>query len=405
MLKKGDRYDTRGVSSQKEDVHKAIRHLDKGLYPHAFCKILPDILAGSEEHVTIMHADGAGTKSSLAYVWWKLTGDVSVWKNIAQDAVVMNVDDLICVGAFGPMVFSSSIGRNKKYIPGEVISALIEGTQEVLDELTALGIPCYLSGGETADVGDLVRTVIVDSTVVCRMKKQDVLDTQQIRPGMVIVGLCSYGKTTYEKEYNGGMGSNGLTAARHDLFHSDLKKKFPESFDATIDPWAYTGSFSPEELLEVKYRDMHGSEKMENIPLAKLVLSPTRTYAPVLKDFVKERREKIGAIIHCSGGGQTKVLHFLKKPMRIIKDNLFNPGPVFNRLADIYGRDNPELFRNFNMGHRMEVYLEENAAGELIRHCGNFNLDAQIIGRVEHSANPELHIHAFGQSFAFNPSV
>lgn len=402
-LNQKDKYEKRGVSSGKEDVHAAIRFLDKGLFPDAFCKILPDFLGGKAEYVTVMHADGAGTKSALAYAWWKKTGDRSVWKGIAQDAVVMNTDDLLCVGATGPMIFSSSIGRNKNLIPADVISDLINGTHEVLSELTSYGLEAYLSGGETADVGDLVRTVIVDSTVVCRMKKEDVIDAAGIREGMAVVGLCSYGKATYEKEYNGGMGSNGLTAARHDLFHPQTARNFPETFDPALDPAVvYCGKYALDHEVEVNYIDGSGKEVTEKIPLAKLVLSPTRTYAPILLPFIQSYRKQIGGIIHCSGGGQTKVLHFLKKNIRIVKENLFPPGPLFSILEKEYPGDASEVYRNFNMGHRMEVYVMPDLAEFLIGLSKKFNVDAKIIGHVEKSDKPQLIISDRGRTFTFD---
>lgn len=399
-LKQKDKYEKRGVSSRKEDVHAAIRSFDKGLFPDAFCKILPDFLGGKDEYVTVMHADGAGTKSALAYAWWKKTGDRSVWKGIAQDAVVMNTDDLLCVGATGPMIFSSSIGRNKKLIPAEVISDLINGTNEVLSELTSYGLEAYLSGGETADVGDLVRTVIVDSTVVSRMKKENVIDTTGICEGMVVVGLCSYGKASYEKEYNGGMGSNGLTAARHDLFNREMAHEYPETYDPSLEmSVVYCGKYPLDYEITVDYKDLYGKEITEKIPLARLVLSPTRTYVPVLLPFISSYRKQIGGIIHCTGGGQTKILHFLKKNLRIIKDELFPPGPLFSILEKEYPTDSPEVYRNFNMGHRMEVYLMPDMAEVLIEISKKFNVDAKIIGRVEKSDDPQLIISDRGRTF------
>ncbi|MCX8080936.1 MAG: AIR synthase-related protein [Bacteroidia bacterium] len=400
-----DKYEQRGVSSTKQEVHAAIKNLDKGLFPNAFCKILPDYLGNDEKYVTVMHADGAGTKSALAYAWWKKTGDLSVWKGIAQDAIVMNTDDLLCVGATGPLVFSSSIGRNKRNIPGEVVSALIQGTEEALDELRPYGLEAFLSGGETADVGDLVRTVIVDSTVVCRMPRAEVIDASGIREGMVVVGLCSYGKAAYEKEYNGGMGSNGLTAARHDLFNKKVAEEFPETFDPALDPdVVYCGRHDLDEPVEVAYTDESGKKIIDKVALAKLVLSPTRTYAPVLIPFIKKHRKKIGAIIHCTGGGQTKVLHFLQSNLRVVKDNLFEPGPLFGLLEKLYPENSPEPYRNFNMGHRMEAYLPPDLADELISCSEKLNVEARVVGRVEKSVSPQLVIENRGRVFTFGKS-
>ncbi len=366
------RYNQRGVSASKEDVHNAIKHLDKGLFPKAFCKIVPDFLTGSEEHCMVMHADGAGTKSSLAYMYWKETGDLGVWKGIAQDAIVMNLDDLLCVGAVDNIMVSSTIGRNKNLIPGEVISAIINGTEELLSELRELGISIYSAGGETADVGDLVRTIIVDSTVTCRMKRDEVIDNSRIQAGDVIVGLSSYGKASYEKEYNGGMGSNGLTSARHDVFSKELAKKYPESYDPQVpDDLVYSGKMG---LLD----------KVEGSPLnaGKLVLSPTRTYAPVIRELLSEKRKDIHGMVHCSGGAQTKVLHFISD-LHIIKDNLFPIPPLFRMIQAQSNTAWQEMYKVFNMGHRMEIYLPKEHAQDVISLAGKYGIEAQIVGRVE----------------------
>lgn len=366
----------RGVSASKEDVHNAIKNIDKGLYPQAFCKIIPDILGGDPEYCNIMHADGAGTKTSLAYMYWKETGDVSVWKGIAQDSLIMNIDDLICVGAVDNILVSSTIGRNKMLIPGEVISAVINGNDELMQELREMGIGVYGTGGETADVGDLARTIIVDSTVTCRMKRSDVINNANIAAGDVIVGLASYGQATYEKEYNGGMGSNGLTSARHDVFAKYLAEKYPESYDHAV----------PEEL--VYSGGLKLTDAVEGSPLdaGKLVLSPTRTYAPVVKKMLDAMRHEIHGMVHCSGGAQTKVLHFIKN-LHVIKDNLFPIPPLFRTIHEQSGTDWQEMYKVFNMGHRLEVYLPAEKAQEVIEIAKSFNIDAQIIGRVE--ARPE----------------
>ncbi|MCC6371988.1 MAG: phosphoribosylformylglycinamidine cyclo-ligase [Bacteroidia bacterium] len=379
-----NKYQLRGVSAGKEDVHAAIANLDKGLYPKAFCKIVPDLLSGSQEHCLVMHADGAGTKSSLAYMYWKETGDVSVWRGIAQDAVIMNVDDLICVGATENILLSSTIGRNKNLIPGEVISAIINGTEEVLANLRENGISIYSTGGETADVGDLVRTIIVDSTVMCRMKRSEVISNDNIKAGNVIVGLCSYGKATYESEYNGGMGSNGLTSARHDVFNKTLAKKFPQSYDAALpDEVVYTGSLNLTDKVAISYKTTNGETVNENIDAAKLVLSPTRTYAPVIKQILAEMGSHIDGIVHCSGGAQTKVLHFLNDGLLVIKDNLFETPPLFKTIHEQSNTDYKEMYKVFNMGHRMELYVDEQYANAIIEISKRFNVDAQIVGRVE----------------------
>lgn len=370
-----DRYAQRGVSSGKEEVHQAIKNTDRGLYPKAFCKIIPDILGGDPDFCNIMHADGAGTKSSLAYVYWKETGDGSVWKGIAQDAIIMNLDDLLCVGATDNILLSSTIGRNKNLIPGAVIAAIINGTEEILEELRGHGIGIYSTGGETADIGDLVRTIIVDSTVACRMKRSAVISNDRIRPGDVIVGLASYGQAAYEKEYNGGMGSNGLTAARHDVFDRSVGDKYPESYDPGI---PYGLVFSGKKKLTDEI-DIPGFGK---ITAGKLVLSPTRTYAPVIKKILEECRSHIHGIIHCSGGAQTKVLHFIEN-LRVIKDNLFPLPPLFELIREQSGADWKEMYRVFNMGHRMELYVPQNMAEDIIRISQQFNIPAQVIGRVE----------------------
>jgi phosphoribosylformylglycinamidine cyclo-ligase len=367
-----DRYNQRGVSASKEDVHQAIKNLDKGLFPKAFCKIVPDTLAGDPDYCTIMHADGAGTKSSLAYIYWKETGDISVWKGIAQDAIIMNIDDLLCVGATGPILLSSTIGRNKNLISGEVISTIINGTEEVLNMLRLHGMEIYSTGGETADVGDLVRTIIVDSTVTARMKRSEVIDNQNIQAGDVIVGLASYGKATYESEYNGGMGSNGLTSARHDVFDHEYAAKYPESYDKAV----------PENLVySGKYKV---TDEVPGTPLnmGKLVLSPTRTYAPVMIEILKNLRSSIHGIVHCSGGAQTKVLHFIDS-LHVIKDNLFEIPPLFTFIHEASGTEWKEMYKVFNMGHRLEIYLHQQFAEEVITISKAFGIDAQIIGRVE----------------------
>ena len=367
------RYMMRGVSAMKEDVHNAIKNIDKGLYPQAFCKIIPDILGGDPEYCNIMHADGAGTKSSLAYIYWKETGDLSVWKGIAQDALIMNTDDLLCVGAVDNILVSSTIGRNKMLIPGEVISAIINGTDELLASLREMGIGIYATGGETADVGDLVRTIIVDSTVTCRMKRKDVIDNANIRPGDVIVGLSSCGQATYETEYNGGMGSNGLTSARHDVFAKYLAEKYPESFDSAVpDELVYSGGYRL-------------TDSVEGAPVCagKLVLSPTRTYAPVIRRLLDQMRPEIHGMVHCTGGAQTKVLHFVGENCRVIKDNMFPVPPLFRAIAEQSGTDWAEMYKVFNMGHRMEIYVRPEVADEVIAISKSFNIDARIVGRIE----------------------
>lgn len=381
------RYNLRGVSATKDEVHNAIKNIDKGLFPNAFCKIVPDFLSGSDEHCIVMHADGAGTKSSLAYAYWKETGDISVWKGIAQDAVVMNTDDLLCVGATDNILLSSTIGRNKNLIPGEVISAIINGTEEVLQMLRDNGMGIYSTGGETADVGDLVKTIIVDSTVVCRMKRSEVIDNKNIQAGDVIVGLASYGQASYENEYNGGMGSNGLTSARHDVFSKYLAEKYPETFDNAVpNNLVYSG--------KVKLTD-----EVPGTPLnaGKLVLSPTRTYAPIIKEVLNQFRAHIHGMVHCSGGGQTKVLHFIEN-VHVIKDNLFELPPLFKLIHEQSGTDWKEMYQVFNMGHRMELYVPENIANDIIAISKKFNVEAKVIGRVEQSNVKKLTIRSqFGE--------
>lgn len=380
-----NKYQLRGVSAGKEDVHAAIANLDKGLFPKAFCKIVPDLLSNSPEHCLVMHADGAGTKSSLAYMYWKETGNLDVWKGIAQDAVIMNVDDLICVGATENILLSSTIGRNKHLIPGEVISAIINGTEEVLSSLRENGISIHSTGGETADVGDLVRTIIVDSTVVCRMRRNSVISNHRIAAGHVIVGLCSYGQATYENAYNGGMGSNGLTSARHDVFNKTLAQKFPESYDAALpQEVVYTGGLNLRDKVEVRYTAPSGNLVTENVDAAQLVLSPTRTYAPVIKKILEAVDiAKLYGIVHCSGGAQTKVLHFLNDNLHVIKDNLFEIPPLFRMIQAQSHTDPKEMYKVFNMGHRMELYVDEEVAHTIIATSRSFNIDAKIIGRVE----------------------
>jgi phosphoribosylformylglycinamidine cyclo-ligase len=375
------RYTRRGVSAQKEDVHAAIRTLDKGLFPKAFCKIVPDYLSGNDEHCLVMHADGAGTKSSLAYVYWKETGDLSVWKGIAQDALIMNLDDLMCVGVTDNILLSSTIGRNKGLIPGEVVSAIINGTQELADELTELGVRVTVTGGETADVGDLVRTVIVDSTVVARMRRDEVIDNARIAAGDVIVGFASFGQSTYEGEYNGGMGSNGLTSARHDVFYKSLAEKYPESYDPAVpSDLVYTGSYALTDLVE-------------DAPLnaGRLVLSPTRTYLPVASAILSEMRSKVHGMVHCSGGGQTKVLHFTDD-VHVVKDNLFATPPLFRMIQEESKTPWQEMYRVFNMGHRLEIYTDADSAARMIEIARSFQIDAQIVGRVEAAESKKLTI-------------
>ncbi len=363
----------RGVSAAKEDVHNAIKNIDKGIFPQAFCKIIPDILGGDPEYCNIMHADGAGTKSSLAYIYWKETGDISVWNGIAQDAIVMNTDDLLCVGAVDNILVSSTIGRNKLLIPGEVVSAIINGTDSLLADMRKMGVGIYPTGGETADVGDLVRTIIVDSTVTCRMKRCDVIDNSNIRPGDVIVGLSSTGQATYEKQYNGGMGSNGLTSARHDVFSKYLANLFPESYDHAV----------PEKLIYSGTKKLTDRIKGVEINAGQLVLSPTRTYAPVIKRVLDELRRDIHGMVHCTGGAQTKVLHFVNENCKVIKDNMFPVPPLFKLIHDESGTDWEEMYQVFNMGHRMEIYVRPEIAEKVIAISKSFNIDARIIGHIE----------------------
>ena len=377
-----DRYRLRGVSSQKEDVHKAIKNIDKGLFPKAFCKIVPDHLTSSEDHCLVMHADGAGTKSSLAYAYWKETGDLSVWKGIAQDALIMNIDDLLCVGAIDNIMLSSTIGRNKNRIPAEVLSAIINGSEELLAELSSFGVTIHSTGGETADVGDLVQTIIVDSTVTARMKRSEVINNANIKPGDVIVGLSSFGKATYEKQYNGGMGSNGLTSARHDVFNKKLKEKYPETFDATV----------PAELVYSGTKNLTDPSKNTPLDVGKLVLSPTRTYAPIIKKiFETIDRSSIHGMVHCSGGAQTKILHFIDE-LHVIKDNLFPVPPLFELIQKESGTSWKEMYEVFNMGHRMELYVPAEHAEKIIEISTSFDVDAQIIGRVAASSKKVLTI-------------
>lgn len=390
-MSSSNKYADRGVSHAKEDVHNAIKNIDKGLFPKSFCKIIPDTLSNDSEYCIIMHADGAGTKSSLAYVYWKETKDLSVWKGISQDSLIMNIDDLICVGATENIVVSSTIGRNKKLIPGEIIKQIIEGNEEVISNLNKHGMNVISSGGETADVGDLVKTIIVDSTVFCRMKRADVIDNGNIIAGNVIVGLSSFGKASYEEEYNSGIGSNGLTSARHDVFEKSLKNKYPESFDNQIsDELVYSGTKKV-------------TDRIENSPLdaGKLVLSPTRTYAPLIKKIFEEiDRKKINGIIHCSGGAQTKILHFVDK-LHIIKDNLFDLPPVFKLIQEESGTSWKEMYQVFNMGHRMEIYTDRSTADKIISISNGFNIEAKIVGRVEESKNKKLTISSTYGTFEY----
>jgi phosphoribosylformylglycinamidine cyclo-ligase len=390
-----NRYNQRGVSASKEDVHNAIKNIDKGIYPQAFCKIIPDILGNDESYCNIMHADGAGTKSSLAYVYWKETGDVSVWKGIAQDAIIMNLDDLICVGATENILLSSTIGRNKNLIPGEVIAALINGTEEILTELREQGISIYSTGGETADVGDLVRTIIVDSTVTCRMKRDEVISNHNIQAGDVIVGLSSSGQASYEHEYNGGMGSNGLTSARHDVFNKSVAQSYPESFDPAV-PFdlVFSGCKSLTDLVQV--------DEQTTVTAGKLVLSPTRTYAPVIKKVLNDYRSQIHGLVHCSGGAQTKVLHFINDDIHVIKNNLFPVPPLFQLIQEQSGTDWKEMYKVFNMGHRMEIYVSPEIAEAIIAISKSFNIDAQIVGRVESSLEKKVTIISDKGTFQYD---
>ena len=386
-----DKYSSRGVSTSKEDVHNAISKIDKGLFKNSFCKIIPDYFTGSIDHCIAMHADGAGTKSSLAYAYWKETGDVSVWRGIAQDAIVMNIDDLLCIGATENILLSSTIGRNKKLIPGEVLSKIINGTEEFLELLRSNGITIYSTGGETADVGDLVRSIIVDSTVTCRMKRSEVITNDNIREGDVIVGLASYGRASYETEYNSGMGSNGLTSARHDVFSKMYSEKYPETFDPAIkSELIYSGTKKFNDKITVKY-NFKGNKITEEIFAGKLVLSPTRTYAPVLKKIFNENREAVHGLIHCSGGGQTKVLNFIND-MHIVKDELFPLPPLFKMIHEESKTDWKEMYKVFNMGHRMEIYCREEDAPMMIESAKSFNVEAKIIGRCEEHRGKKLSI-------------
>tara|TARA_B110000967_G_scaffold75502_1_gene78159 strand:- start:20 stop:1201 length:1182 start_codon:yes stop_codon:yes gene_type:complete len=387
-----DRYRLRGVSAQKEDVHNAIKNINKGLFPQAFCKIVPDHLTGSEAHCIVMHADGAGTKSSLAYAYWKETGDLSVWKGVAQDALIMNIDDLLCVGASQDILLSSTIGRNKNRIPGEVLAAIINGTEELIEELKGYGVSIHSTGGETADVGDLVQTIIVDSTVTARMKRSDVVDNANIQAGDVIVGLASFGQATYEKEYNGGMGSNGLTSARHDVFNSTLKSKYPETFDASV----------PADLIYSGSKNL--TDAVEGSPLnaGKLVLSPTRTYAPIIQKIMDTvDKKQLHGMVHCSGGAQTKILHFIDA-LHVIKDNLFETPPLFKMIQEESDTSWKEMYEVFNMGHRMELYVAPELANEIIAISESFNVPAQIVGRVEASSKKELTISSSHGLFQYS---
>jgi phosphoribosylformylglycinamidine cyclo-ligase len=386
-----DRYRLRGVSAQKEDVHNAIKNINKGLFPKAFCKIVPDYLTGSEEHCLVMHADGAGTKSSLAYAYWRETGDLSVWKGVAQDALIMNIDDLLCVGASQDILLSSTIGRNKNRIPGEVLAAIINGTEEIIEELKGYGVSIHSTGGETADVGDLVQTIIVDSTVTARMKRSDVIDNANIQPGDVIVGLASFGQASYEKEYNGGMGSNGLTSARHDVFNNNLKSKYPETFDASV----------PEDLIYSGSKNLTDLVEDSPINAGKLVLSPTRTYAPIIQEIMNTvDKSLIHGMVHCSGGAQTKILHFIDS-LHVIKDNLFDLPPLFKMIQEESKTSWKEMYEVFNMGHRMELYVAPELAEQIISISELFNVPAQIIGKVEASSDKKLTIKSTQGIFTY----
>jgi phosphoribosylformylglycinamidine cyclo-ligase len=387
-----DRYRLRGVSAQKEDVHNAIKNINKGLFPKAFCKIVPDHLTGSEAHCIVMHADGAGTKSSLAYAYWKETGDLSVWKGVAQDALIMNIDDLLCVGASQDILLSSTIGRNKNRIPGEVLAAIINGTEELIEELKGYGVSIHSTGGETADVGDLVQTIIVDSTVTARMKRSDVVDNANIQAGDVIVGLASFGQASYEKEYNGGMGSNGLTSARHDVFNSTLKSKYPETFDASV----------PADLIYSGSKNLTDAVAGSPLNAGKLVLSPTRTYAPIIQKIMDTvDKKQLNGMVHCSGGAQTKILHFIDN-LHIIKDNLFETPPLFKMIQEESGTSWKEMYEVFNMGHRMELYVAPELASEIIAISESFNVPAQIVGSVEASSKKELTISSSHGTYQYS---
>lgn len=385
------RYQARGVSAGKEDVHAAIENVDKGLFPKAFCKVVPDLLTGSEEHCIVMHADGAGTKSSLAYAYWKETGDLSVWKGIAQDALIMNIDDLLCVGITDNILVSSTIGRNKHLIPGEVLKELIQGTEAILAEMREWGIGIYSTGGETADVGDLVRTIIVDSTVTARAKRSEIVDNGNIKAGNVIVGLASFGQANYESEYNAGMGSNGLTSARHDVFNKNVGAKFPETFDASVpEDLAYSGKYSL-------------TDRIDGMPdtVGKSVLSPTRTYAPVIQKILESHRDRIDGMVHCSGGAQTKVLHFITEN-HVVKDNMFDIPPLFEMIKDVSGTSWEEMYKVFNMGHRMEIYTDQTSANEIIQISKGFGVDAKIVGRVESDSAKHLTIESAHGTFTYS---
>ena len=390
-MDQSERYMQRGVSASKEDVHNAISAIDKGLYPKAFCKIIPDYLTGDEDYCIVMHADGAGTKSSLAYAYWKETGDISVWKGIAQDALIMNIDDLLCVGAVDRILLSSTIGRNKNLIPGEVIAAIINGTEELLEQLRNQGIGIYSTGGETADVGDLVRTIIVDSTVTCRMRRNQVIDNKNIAVGDVIVGLASFGQATYEDEYNGGMGSNGLTSARHDVFAKSIAKKYPQTYDDAV----------PKDLVYCGNYELTDPVEGVNIDAGRLVLSPTRTYAPIIKKMLDKYSNQIHGMVHCSGGAQTKILHFVDD-LQIVKDNMFDIPPLFKMIQEESATDWKEMYKVFNMGHRMELYVPEEIASDLIDISKSFNVDAQIIGRVEAQGEKKLTIKSQYGEFIYH---
>lgn len=386
-MRKDERYNKRGVSASKEDVHNAIKNIDKGIFPNAFCKVVPDYLGGDEEYCNIMHADGAGTKSSLAYMYWKETGDLSVWKGIAQDALIMNIDDLLCVGAVDNILLSSTIGRNKNLVPGEVISAIINGTEELLAEYRKLGVNIYSTGGETADVGDVVRTIIVDSTVTCRMKRKDVITNEKIQDGDVIIGLSSFGQATYETEYNGGMGSNGLTSARHDVFAKYLAEKYPESYDNSL----------PEELVYAGGCKLTDSVEGVTMDAGKLVLSPTRTYIPIMKRILDQFRDQIHGLIHCSGGAQTKVMNFVNN-LHIVKDNMFPVPPLFKLIQEQSNTPWEEMYKVFNMGHRMEIYVNKELAADIIKIAEEFGVEARIIGRCEKATENKLTIQSeFGE--------
>ncbi len=391
IMSEEKRYQARGVSAGKEDVHAAIADIDKGLFPKAFCKVVPDTLTGSEDHCVVMHADGAGTKSSLAYAYWKETGDLSVWKGIAQDALIMNIDDLLCVGVTDNILVSSTIGRNKHMIPGEVIKQIIQGTEEILAEMREWGIGIYSTGGETADVGDLVRTIIVDSTVTARAKRSDIIDNANIKAGNVVVGLASFGQANYENEYNGGMGSNGLTSARHDVFGKIVGKTYPETYDQSVpEDLAYSGKYSL-------------TDRRDGLPInvGKAVLSPTRTYAPIIQKVLEAHREKIDGMVHCSGGAQTKVLHFIDQN-HVIKDNLFPTPPLFQMIQEVSGTSWEEMYKVFNMGHRMEIYTDSASAEEIIKISKSFGVDAQVIGRVEPSAEKKVTIKSEAGEFQYS---